>query len=437
MAAGPSRPDQSELIRKVLVLANTLRNTLDGKTLCDQLERGGRERAAIHGSIDSAFIAFAHTLLHQYIKNPKSDPATRVRAILIQQRIGPYLESGNAPALGKDARHGIARADSPWTTPEFEQHVASVLWSVRNPAQRRPGTDSANGPDRRRTDVAPVNAETVYGNDLEVMHENIRKLHAGLGQEIARALADTVDFVAHIKTAQLALLQTRDSQDIEVIRKILVENSNELIRGQASIVQYLRAADRHLHELQSLNEGLQAENLDLRRAGLTDELTGIPNRTAFLKRLKAETGRAQRHGYPLALAIVDPDRCDDIGAKGGGEAANEVVSCYAREILSNFRAYDMVARYGKGEFALLLPNTGREQAVLALHKAQLRVAGTYYRLSGRRLVAPTFSSGLAWYRSGDTPAALLQRAGRALHRAKSAGTNRIETALPEVVSRKR
>ncbi len=435
MAAGPSRPDQSELIRKVLVLAHTLQSTPDGKMLCDQLERGSRERAAIHGSVERAFIAFAHTLLHQYIKNPKSDPATRVRAILLQQRIGPYLDSGNASPATGDPDHRSAGAESPWSTPAFEQHVASVLWSVRSSAQQRPGTDSTSGPDRRRTTVAPGKAHTVSGNDLEVMHDNIRNLHTSLGQDIARALADTIDFIAHIKTAQLALLHTGDSQDIEVIRKILVENSNELMRGQASLIQYLRAADRHLHELQSLNQGVRAENLELRRIGLTDELTGIPNRTAFLKRLKTETGRAQRHGYPLALAIVDPDRFGDIGANGGGGAADEVVRCYAREILSTFRAYDMVARYGKGEFALLLPNTGREQAVSALHKAQLRVAGTYYKYSGRRLMAPTFSSGLAWYRSGDTPIALLQRAGRALRRAKSTGTNRIETALPELASR--
>ncbi|MHB8453396.1 MAG: GGDEF domain-containing protein [Acidiferrobacterales bacterium] len=435
MPAGPSRPDQSELIRKVLVLAHTLQNTRDGKTLCDQLERGSRERAAIHGSVERAFIAFAHTLLHQYIKNPKSDPATRVRAILIQQRIGPYLDSGNASPAPKDSSHGIAGADSPWSTPAFEQHVASVLWSVRHPAQQSPGTDSASGPDRRSTSFAPGNAEAVSGNALEAMHDNIRNLHTALGKDIARALTDTVDFVAHIKTAQLALQHTGNSQDIEVIRKILVENSNELIRGQNSLLQYLRAAEGHLHELQSLNQDLRAENLEPRRIGLTDELTGIPNRTAFLKRLKTETGRAQRHGYPLALAIVDPDRFGDIRAKGGGEAADEVVRCYAREILSTFRAYDMVARYGAGEFALLLPNTGREQAVSALHKAQLRVAGTYYKFSGRRLMVPTFSSGLAWYRSGDTPIALLQRAGRALRRAKSTGTNRIETALPEAVSR--
>lgn len=428
MTAIALQPDKAELIRKVLALAQSLRQTRDGAVLFEQLQRGNRERIAIHDSVESAFMAFAHTLLHQYTKNRNNDPATRVRAILIQQRIAPYLERGESAATPGAGGGPVAKPDSSWATPAFEQHVASVLWSVRNLTPLARGRASVPGVQERRAQPAhlPADSGKPSGFRPELLHDSIAKLGNLLGAELDRAVADSLDFVANIKTANLALLGTRNEQDIVLLRQILIESTEELIRGHTVLVEHLRTANSHLGKLRSQHDALRSETEQYQSKAMTDSLTGIPNRAAFMRRLVAETGRAQRHGYPLALAIVDPDRLDDIGSKAGGDAANEVMRCYAREILSKFRAHDMVARLGKGEFAVLLPDTEQEQAVSALHKARHRVASTFYVNRGKRLRAPTFSSGLACYVAGERPWNLLQRADRALHRAKSSGTDRIE-----------
>ncbi len=428
MTAIAFRPDKTELIRKVLALAHTLRLSAEGVALSDQLERGNRERASIHDSVERAFLAFAYTLLHQYTKNSKSDPATRVRAILIQQRIAPFLERGEVaidPDNGGDREPDLERS---WLSPTFEQHIASVLWSVRNltplpPAQKNTATrqDAArpaargtnNGPEAPRAGTDRVSAE-------------LDSLATELGAELKKAAAESLDFVAHIKTASLALLRAEGEEEVKLLRDILVGTADELIQGHASLQARLRGASDILGKVREIGDTLRSESDQERAISLTDALTGIPNRAAFMRRLVAETGRAQRHGYPLALAILDPDRLEDIGRADGGGATDEVMRCYARNILGHFRAYDMVARYGKGEFAVLLPNTGPEQAVSALHKARHRVSSTFYLTHGKRLQAPTFSSGLAWYVAGERPWNLLERAGQALHRAKRSGTGRIE-----------
>ncbi len=437
MAAVPVPPDESELISKLLALATTLLQTPDGTVLRAQLERGSSVRTNILKSVDRAYIAFVHALLRQYSKNPKSDPATRVRTILIQQRIAPYLEPDKRAGTAADPGWQAAGAGALGAIESFEQQIASVLWSVRNLAQVDTQAEYALAPDNRRQIQRRISdgTDAVRSPDPHAEHNRLADIHTALGQGLDRALSETIDCIAHIKTAQLALHQADNTSEIIAFRQILFDCMDELIQGQACLAGHLRSADSRARELRLLHDQPGSEAGQPHDPTLTDALTGIPNRAALLHRLRAETGRAQRYGMPLALAILDPDRLNDIGSFAGAAAADEVVRCYAQDILANFRAYDMVARYNHdGEFAVLLPNTGREQAVSALHKARHRVSGTYYQHRGRRLSAPTFSSGLTWYLSGERPEDLLQRASQALRRAKSSGTNRIETALPETIS---
>ncbi len=418
MTAVPALPDESEIIRTLLALASTLQQTPDGAVLHAQLEQGSNMRTNIRKSVDRAFMAFAYALLRQYSKNPLSDSATRVRTVLIQQRIVPYLDPGKNARTATDPGQTAVEAGAIGSIENFEQQIASVLWSVRNQEMS----------DRRQMQRRTIGGVTEPDHRTE--RNRLAEVHAALGQSLGRALSETIDFIAHIKTAQLALPQADNASEVVVLRQILFDCMDELIRDHGRLAGHLRTAESHAHELQSLCDRLEEETARPHDTTLTDKLTGIPNRAALLYRLRAETIRAQRYGIPLALAIVDPDRLNDIGSFAGAAAADEVVRCYARAILASFRAYDMVARCGNGgEFAVLLPNAGREQAVSALHKARHRVIGAYFEYQGKQMSAPTFSSGLAWYLPGEGPEELLQRAAMALRRAKSGGPNRIETAL--------
>src|SRR3569623_994652 len=160
---------------------------------------------------------------------------------------------------------------------------------------------------------------------------------------------------------------------------------------------------------------------------LTDDLTSLPNRRAFLRRLQDEVSRVQRYGNPLSLALIDLDGFKSVIDKLGYAAGDEVLRVVANEILSIFRHHDLVARYGGEEFAVLLPNTHVEGALRALRKVQKRAQESSVQYQGSTIPLPTFSAGRTLYRPGESPEAFIQRADHTLYRAKRLGRNRIES----------
>src|SRR5690606_16316022 len=113
----------------------------------------------------------------------------------------------------------------------------------------------------------------------------------------------------------------------------------------------------------------------------------------------------------------------------GHAAGDEVLRAYAANVLSILRHHDLVARYGGEEFAVLLPNTSLDGAVAALTKVRNQARTISCRFEGKELQVPTFSAGLTLYAPGDVDTTLVDRADRALYRAKRLGRNRSEVEL--------
>ncbi len=176
------------------------------------------------------------------------------------------------------------------------------------------------------------------------------------------------------------------------------------------------------------SQRLRDELHKVRLLSLTDEFTGLPNRRAFMRRLQDEIGRAQRYGTPLALTLIDLDEFKSVNDSHGHSAGDEVLRCYASQVLTILRHHDMVARYGGEEFAVMLPNTSEIGAVAAVDKARQRTQDIYCQVGDKTLKLPTFSAGVAMYQAGESPMDLIERADRALYVAKSQGRNRVTVA---------
>ena len=274
--------------------------------------------------------------------------------------------------------------------------------------------------------------DSAYRLHLDRKRDEIEKIQEILSQKATEAITQNKEFGALLEIELSALKQANGAGETKDLKQILIGGTKELIKGQRALSDKLRSSKDYLELVKNDSEELRDELDKVRLLSLTDEYTSLPNRRAFMRRLEDEIGRAQRYETPLALAIIDLDKFKTINDKYGHAAGDEVLRWYAQNVLSIFRHHDMVARYGGEEFSVLLPNTNDEGALRALNKVRGRAADSTWDFEGSVLPAPTFSAGLTLYTPGEPPSSIIDRADKALYRAKRLGRNRIEIEMFKV-----
>lgn len=418
----------------VLAILEGLKKTTEGTILHGFIARGLRKFGDTQ--IESAFLALADKLLERYLTTPDADPSTRVRVKLIQQRLRPYLDELHAQAAARPvAAAPMAKpAEPPRPTTTPAPVIRTVEATPANESSAAP-VEKKDKPPRRSafqafiTPEPPPKAEPPPRRELTPEAEP-EPASETLPEQLARTLTQGQDLDELLRTSLVVLGQRADTANTEQLKQQLSCGIEEMLQEHRELENQLANASQ---ELQTMTEDRRAlaQALDrARKHSLTDELTGLPNRHAFLRQLNAEIGRARRYGFSLSLALIDIDNLKGLNASHGESAGDSALYTYAHEIMSQFRGYDLVARYGDDEFAVLLPNTQKEGASRALDKVQKRAAGTFIEVNGKTIPLPSFSSVLTLYSHGEPPESLLQRADEALAQAKQRGPAQSVLALP-------
>lgn len=406
----------NQLLASVQEILEGLKKTADGAVLHSFIERGLHKFGATR--IEAAFLAFVDKLLVRYLDNPDSDPATRIKIKVIQQRLRPYLAEIPVPPAPAVPTASGPPAPAPAATPQragAAEPTPNPLPEVRQPVApvARPAAELIN---------RPAAAESGA-------HRAGKSLPEQLAHQMADALTRSHDFDTLLHTSLLTLDESGDTPDVAELKRLLKSGIEELIAEHRTLEKDLTDTRRGLQVMAEEQRQMEKALNHARKNSLTDELTGLPNRSAFLRQLNAEIGRARRYGFSLALALIDLDDLKTVNERHGYAAGDAILLSYAREIMSQFRGYDLVARYGDDEFAVLLPNTQKDGATRAIDKAQKHAAGTFIQFNGQNLPLPSFSSVLTLYSHGEQPDALLKRADEALGHAKLRGRAQSVVAL--------
>lgn len=178
-----------------------------------------------------------------------------------------------------------------------------------------------------------------------------------------------------------------------------------------------------------LQRGLMHRQLSA--AARIDTKTGLLNALTLEREANAEIGRAIRTHSSLAMMLVDLDHFKAINDRYGHLAGDKVLRAVAGSMSVQLREYDLLARFGGDEFALLLPQTDMDEAIRTAHRLRRRLAELTVP-SGPDVIHTTVSIGVSHLSSADQDVTdLLAAADVALYRAKARGRDRVEVDTPE------
>ena len=175
----------------------------------------------------------------------------------------------------------------------------------------------------------------------------------------------------------------------------------------------------------------QAAQEALRHDATHDALTGLPNRVLFLDRLAHAVERGRRHrDFRFAVLSIDLDRFKSVNDSLGVRVGDEVIVDHARRLEQCIRAEDMVARLSGDEFAVLLESLADDADAGRVAERMLRSLAVPVE-TREGVVFSTASIGIVLSSSGlevgdDANIRLLQQAGVATSRAKTAGRGRYD-----------
>lgn len=230
-------------------------------------------------------------------------------------------------------------------------------------------------------------------------------------------------------------VQLRDAKDLKELQVGIDQQIDNIIKRVDSYqLNQQQRLQQNEQDLLLLREQLRAtedeaarlrENLsEQRHRANTDALTRMPNRHAYHERLTQEYNRWRRYRHKLALAIGDIDHFKRINDMHGHMAGDAILKQVAQILTGAIRESDFVARHGGEEFVLLMPETGLQEAQIAVNKLREQIAAQPL-LAEKHSLPVTISFGVAEFEGDDVPRDVYTRADTALYKAKTKGRNTV------------
>ncbi len=165
----------------------------------------------------------------------------------------------------------------------------------------------------------------------------------------------------------------------------------------------------------------QAETL-----AITDSLTGLFNHRHFMAVLQREFKASKRYEQDLSLAFIGIDHFRQLNDDWGHACGDEVLRHIAKLMDASFRSVDISARFGGKNLAVLLPQTPRDQALIALERFRNKVAQAPLQWRDEQIPLSVYCGLVSIGEQSASVSVLIKQAEDALTAARNQEGNRIE-----------
>ena len=265
--------------------------------------------------------------------------------------------------------------------------------------------------------------EQIAGNNLEVILYNgfLKFIHIEDIAETLNSLTKVNDVNPMVTFCNK--LRKNNNTYIEVEWWCMLNKGYIYLSGRDVTAEKVmkRKIEQANKELLMLHEQLKEENEKLLKSAITDELTGVYNRKFFEKRVVEEMEIADRANEKISLIIFDLDRFKLVNDNFGHQFGDEVLKRTTQIAGDLIRKTDFLNRVGGEEFAIILPNTNKAQAVFVAEKVRKALEDNKHFKVGQ----VTGSFGVAERMKAESLRSWYKRADNALYQAKNTGRNRV------------
>jgi diguanylate cyclase len=261
-------------------------------------------------------------------------------------------------------------------------------------------------------------------SELRKIREDLQQVLLTILKEVTELTGQTEEYGRFVSNSVNMLSEDASVQEIREVIGEIIDKTKTLGRFGKSIRRRLKETTEALETLKKDFEQAKTE-------ATVDFLTGVANRKLFEETLAELTDEATLNANPLSLLMIDIDWFKKFNDEYGHLIGDQVLKFVARKIKEMVKGRDLLARFGGEEFVVILPQTPLEGARIVAEsirdffsKASLKMTTT-----SKNIGSITVSIGVASYRPGESPEALIHRSDRALYAAKQTGRNRIADDL--------
>ncbi len=270
--------------------------------------------------------------------------------------------------------------------------------------------------------------ERFYTNEvLEQQTEAINKAARDF-MSVSNAMEQNLEYALH-QTNHFQKVLTDTSRQMATITTVdeFQPMLEELVNETEAALANTDHFSNQLSEANQTIANLQAELENQAVLARIDELTKLYNRRHLNQEAPRLMAQASQSGRPLSVIIFDLDLFKRVNDTWGHNFGDKVLMVCAGIIRETARRTDLAVRLGGEEFLLLCPDLNLSEASVVAERVRQAIADTDITIRGQSLLI-TISGGVAQHVRGESLAALIERADKALYQAKKDGRNLIRLA---------
>ena len=290
--------------------------------------------------------------------------------------------------------------------------------------------------------IAPGGAQPA--DDIAELYELRSRAHAAVGDYPA-AFTDQGEYLRRMREQgtldrirEVAQLRVQFENDQEKQKIVLLEKEKKLAEERANS----QTRTTQLVAIAGLTGLVTAfflgyallshrrHRAELIRLAERDELTGLLNRRAIVRKAVQYLTRAREAKGTLIIGLIDLDHFKSINDRFGHAVGDQLLQRFAAALRTSLHTHEIYGRYGGEEFLVLFPDSSLDQARQSADRLRSALRDQRMRVDDQD-VAVTLSLGLAGYESGDVLFdQVARRADIALYVAKTQGRDRVEVFNP-------